>query len=73
MIGDISIFIHAAIITAFFYWNGKIEIKGGNLLKLRKLDYPVVWYGPGHCAEESSLPGNSWQNSTKMRSFRNQN
>lgn len=48
-----------------FKWDGKIEVQAGKLLKLAKLDYPVIWYGPGHCAVETPLEGNSWQSSTK--------
>ena len=48
-----------------YKWDGKIEVTGGKLLSLAKLDYPVIWYGPGHCPLETPLEGNSWQSSTK--------
>ncbi|MFA6931370.1 MAG: hypothetical protein WCT05_13675, partial [Lentisphaeria bacterium] len=30
-----------------------------------QLDYPVIWFGPGHCAHESLLVSPRWTSSTK--------
>lgn len=49
----------------FFKWDGQLEVKNGKLSQLFQLDYPVIWYGPGHCAKETPLAGNSWESSTR--------
>ena len=49
----------------FFEWDGHLECSNGTICELRKLDYPVLWYGPGHCAKETPLEGNSFQSRTR--------
>ncbi len=48
-----------------YVWDGSLECEGGTLEKMFKLDYPVIWFGPGHCAKESLLPEARWQSRTK--------
>ncbi|MBQ7694191.1 MAG: hypothetical protein IJT50_03620 [Lentisphaeria bacterium] len=48
-----------------FRWDGNLTVSGGKLEKICRLAYPVIWYGPGQCAVETPLPGNSWESSTK--------
>ena len=47
----------------FFHWDGTLECSNGVIEKCFKLDYPVIWYGPGQCALETELqdpdPGQS--------------
>ena len=49
----------------FFEWDGHLEITDGTIEKIHKLDYPVLWYGPGHCPVETPLENNSWQSRTR--------
>ena len=49
----------------FFEWDGHLEITNGTIEKIHKLDYPVLWYGPGHCPVETPLESNSWQSRTR--------
>ena len=49
----------------FFHWDGFLECENGSITKTFQLDYPVIWYGPGHCAHETLLPGNFWQSTTR--------
>ncbi len=48
-----------------YNWDGRLECSGGSIQSTYKLDYPVVWYGPGHCAVETALPQPCWKSSTK--------
>ena len=48
-----------------YIWDGSISCDGGSIEKVFQLDYPVIWYGPGHCAKETLLPGTQWQSRTK--------
>ncbi len=49
----------------FFHWDGQLECENGTVLRTFKLDYPVLWYGPGHCARETELPEAKWQSTTR--------
>ena len=49
----------------FFEWDGRLECVDGKITELRKLDYPVIWYGPGHCARETVLADNCWKSRTR--------
>ncbi len=48
-----------------YQWDGELNCEGGEIRELRQLDYPVIWFGPGHCAKETLLPGNAWKSRTK--------
>lgn len=48
-----------------YVWDGNISCQGGSIEKVFQLDYPVIWYGPGHCAKETLLPSSSWKSRTK--------
>ena len=48
-----------------YNWDGCLECNGGTIESTYKLDYPVIWYGPGHCAVETKLPEPRWKSSTK--------
>jgi len=49
----------------FYHWDGKIECDKGKIIEICKLDYPVLWYGPGHCAIETPLDSPSWESTTR--------
>ena len=49
----------------FFEWDGHLEISNGLIEKIHQLAYPVIWYGPGHCAVETPLADNSWKSRTR--------
>ena len=49
----------------FFYWDGKLECDGGVIEKCFKLDYPVIWFGPGQCAVETELASPEWKSTTR--------
>ncbi len=51
----------------FFQWDGHLECRGGEILECRQLTYPVIWFGPGHCAHETPLETPEWQNHTRRR------
>ena len=48
-----------------YVWDGNLSCQGGNVEKVFQLDYPVIWFGPGHCAKETLLPAASWKSRTK--------
>ena len=48
-----------------YRWDGHLECSGGTIEKVFRLDYPVIWYGPGHCAKETPLAEPRWQSSTR--------
>ena len=48
-----------------FIWDGSIECENGSILNTYKLDYPYIWFGPGHTAKETELPSPDWQFKTK--------
>ncbi len=48
-----------------YRWDGHLECSGGDILEAYKLDYPVIWFGPGHCPIETKLPSPEWECKTK--------
>ena len=48
-----------------YVWDGSLTCDGGRIEKTFQLDYPVIWFGPGHCARETLLPEAKWQSRTK--------
>ncbi|MBE6367620.1 MAG: hypothetical protein E7052_06910 [Lentisphaerae bacterium] len=49
----------------YYCWDGSLHCRNGVILETYKLDYPVIWYGPGHCARESKLPQAQWRSTTR--------
>ncbi|MBE6920623.1 MAG: hypothetical protein E7468_03555 [Ruminococcaceae bacterium] len=48
-----------------YIWDGSLQCENGVIEKAWQLDYPVIWYGPGHCAKETQLPEPCWESRTK--------
>ena len=48
-----------------YIWDGEISCQDGEIRRCYQLDYPVIWFGPGDCARETLLPGNTWQSATR--------
>ena len=48
-----------------YVWDGGINCENGTILNTWKLDYPVIWFGPGHCAKETLLDTPNWESRTK--------
>ncbi len=48
-----------------YLWNGKLLCSHGRITEIYQLSYPVIWYGPGHCAKETPLLEPKWNNQTK--------
>lgn len=48
-----------------YVWDGQLRCEGGSIGKVFQLDYPVIWFGPGHCAKETLLPEAKWVSRTK--------
>ena len=48
-----------------YIWDGSLQCENGTIEKAWQLDYPVIWYGPGHCAKETQLPEPCWKSKTK--------
>ena len=44
----------------FYIWDGKLECENGTVTGAWQLDYPVIWFGPGHCAKETKLEAAEW-------------
>lgn len=38
-----------------FIWDGEVKCENGTIHSVWQLSYPVIWYGPGHCAKETKL------------------
>lgn len=49
----------------FYLWDGHLECSHGVIEKTFQLEYPVIWFGPGHCAHETPLPAPEWKSSTQ--------
>ena len=49
----------------FYHWDGHLECSDGAIEKVFILDYPVIWFGPGHCAKETLLDSPNWKSSTR--------
>lgn len=48
-----------------YIWDGTLECLRGRITETRQLDYPALWYGPGHCAKEKKLEKPEWRSRTK--------
>ena len=48
-----------------FLWDGELTCKNGKIEELYKLDYPYIWYGPGHCPTETPMEKAEWSFKTK--------
>ena len=48
-----------------YVWDGELRCEGGKINKTVQLDYPVLWFGPGHTARETVLEGPQWKARTK--------
>jgi len=48
-----------------YVWDGTLTCEGGTVTDTFRLDYPVIWFGPGYCARETKLPTPSWSLRTK--------
>ena len=48
-----------------FIWDGALKCENGTIQSIWQLSYPVIWYGPGHCAKETKLEKPQWKSSTK--------
>jgi len=48
-----------------FEWDGHLECASGTILEVRRLDYPVIWYGPGQCPKETRLARPEWHSRTR--------
>ena len=48
-----------------FEWDGSLSCAGGRIEHCWKLDYPVIWFGPGQCAKETLLAEPRWQSRTR--------
>ena len=48
-----------------FIWDGELKCENGTIQSIWQLDYPVIWYGPGHCAKETKLNKPQWKSRTK--------
>jgi hypothetical protein len=46
-------------------WDGRINCAGGAIRLLARLDFPVLWWGPCHSPEVTSLSGDSWTSVTQ--------
>ena len=49
----------------FYHWDGHLECSDGAIENVFQLDYPVIWYGPGHCARETLLDSPCWKSTTR--------
>ena len=48
-----------------FIWDGSLSCEKGEIEKVFQLSYPVIKFGPGHCAKETELAEPRWENRTK--------
>ncbi len=48
-----------------FEWDGHLECENGVIEQVWQLEYPVIWFGPGHCAKEIPLAEPQWQSRTR--------
>jgi len=49
----------------FYHWDGHLECTRGTVEKTFQLAYPVIWFGPGHCAHETLLDSPIWKSTTR--------
>lgn len=48
-----------------YVWDGSLSCEGGRIDRSFRLDYPVIWFGPGLSAREIPLDGPRWSIRTK--------
>ena len=48
-----------------YIWDGSLVCENGKILKTFQLSYPVIKFGPGHCAKETELSQPCWESRTK--------
>ncbi len=48
-----------------YIWDGSLSCDKGEILNSCLLDYPVIWFGPGHTAKEIPLEKPEWTLATK--------
>lgn len=48
-----------------YIWDGTLSCDKGTIEETYTLDYPVLWYGPGHSAKETLLDKPCWTDKTK--------
>lgn len=48
-----------------YEWDGSLSCAGGRIEQCWKLDYPVIWFGPGQCAKETLLAEPRWRSRTR--------
>ncbi len=48
-----------------YVWDGNLTVDKGSITEAYKLDYPVIWFGPGKSAKETKLDAPSWSFKTK--------
>ena len=48
-----------------YIWDGELSVDDGVITEAYQLDYPVLWYGPGHSAKETRLDAPCWRDKTK--------
>ncbi len=48
----------------FYHWDGHLECSNGSIEKVFRLDYPFLWFGPGHSARKTQLESPRWKSST---------
>ena len=49
----------------FYHWDGRLDCENAVINKTYQLDYPVIWFGPGHCAKETLLDAPVWKSTTR--------
>ncbi len=50
-----------------FRWSGRLECSGGEIKEIFRYEYPVIWFGPGHCPNETKLERPEWESTTKRK------
>ena len=50
-----------------FLWDGTLTCENGTIEECYQLEYPVLWWGPGHSAKETKLENPEWKSFTKRR------
>lgn len=48
-----------------YVWDGELDCENGEIKETYQLDYPIIWFGPGHTAKETKLEKPKWVSRTK--------
>jgi hypothetical protein len=48
-----------------YIWDGDLACDNGKITGCWQLEYPVIWYGPGHSARETRLDAPRWRSRTR--------